>query len=162
MALFGISMAAGPLVGGMLIASFGWRWLFWINVPVIAVALLLVALVIPESWGLRSRRIDPPGQVLLAVVLFLAVGLLIEAPRWGWASPGALAGLMVLVAALLAFVTIERRTAEWQAEYGRWQDRDLSVRAYAYLWADGIHLQARIEDQAECMLVLIGATPEGK
>lgn len=111
-ALFGISMAAGPLVGGMLIASFGWRWLFWINVPVIAVALLLVALVIPESWGLRSRRIDPPGQVLLAVVLFLAVGLLIEAPRWGWASPGALAGVMVLVAALLAFVTIERRTAE--------------------------------------------------
>ncbi len=57
---------------------------------------------------------------------------------------------------------IGRLTGEWQAEYGRWQARDLSARQYVYLWADGIYLQARMEDRAECMLVLIGATPEGK
>ncbi|TKV58961.1 MFS transporter [Nakamurella flava] len=117
-ALFGISMAAGPLVGGVLIASFGWRSLFWINVPVIAVALLLVAVVIPESWGSRSRRVDLFGQVLLAVVLFLAVGLLIEAPRWGWTAPGTLVGVGVLALALPTFVAVERRTSEPLMELG--------------------------------------------
>ena len=53
-------------------------------------------------------------------------------------------------------------TAEWQADYDAWQKRDLSARRYVYVWADGVYLQARMEDNAECMLVLIGATPEGK
>src|SRR5256884_1071712 len=57
---------------------------------------------------------------------------------------------------------ISRLTAEWQGEYERWQKRDLSARRYVYLWADGVYLQARMEDHSECMLVLIGATPEGK
>jgi putative transposase len=49
-----------------------------------------------------------------------------------------------------------------QGAYARWQRRDLAARHYVYLWADGVYLQARMEPQAECMLVLIGATPEGK
>jgi putative transposase len=57
---------------------------------------------------------------------------------------------------------IARLTAEWQAEYVRWQGRDLSARRYVYVWADGVYLQARMEEHAECMLVLIGATPEGR
>jgi putative transposase len=57
---------------------------------------------------------------------------------------------------------ISRLTAEWQGEYERWQKRDLSARRYVYVWADGVFLQARLEDHGECMLVLIGATPEGK
>ncbi len=57
---------------------------------------------------------------------------------------------------------ISRLTGEWQAEYERWQARDLSARRYVYVWADGVYLQARTEGHAECMLVLIGATPEGK
>ena len=57
---------------------------------------------------------------------------------------------------------ISRLTAEWKDEYDRWQKRDLSARRYVYVWADGVYLQARMEDNAECMLVLIGATPEGK
>ena len=57
---------------------------------------------------------------------------------------------------------VTRLTGEWQGEYERWQARDLSARRYVYVWADGVYLQARMEDQAECMLVLIGATPEGK
>ena len=44
----------------------------------------------------------------------------------------------------------------------RWQKRDLSIKRYVYCWADGIHLEARLEDQAQCILVIIGATPEGK
>ena len=57
---------------------------------------------------------------------------------------------------------IARLRGEWEADYARWQLCDLSARRYVYLWADGVYLQARMEPQAECMLVLIGATPEGK
>ena len=57
---------------------------------------------------------------------------------------------------------IGRLKSEWDDEYRRWQARDLSARRYVYVWADGVYLQARMEPQAECMLVLIGATPEGK
>ncbi len=74
----------------------------------------------------------------------------------------ALSALLGKDAPNLSPSVIGRLTGEWQAEYERWQTRDLSARQYVYLWADGIYLQARMEDQAECMLVLIGATPEGK
>jgi transposase-like protein len=55
-----------------------------------------------------------------------------------------------------------RLKGKWDAEYTDWQDRDLSGRRYVYVWADGVYLQARMESQAECMLVIIGATPDGK
>ena len=54
-----------------------------------------------------------------------------------------------------------RLKEEWTSEYDRWQRRDLSARRYVYIWADGVYLQARMEDSATCMLVVIGATPEG-
>ena len=57
---------------------------------------------------------------------------------------------------------IGRLKGDWQADHEHWQQRDLSARQYVYIWADGVYLQARMEPQAECMLVLIGATPEGK
>jgi putative transposase len=57
---------------------------------------------------------------------------------------------------------ISRLTAEWKEEYTHWQKRDLSARRYVYAWADGVYLQARMEQHSDCMLVLLGATPEGK
>src|SRR5450432_2659573 len=74
----------------------------------------------------------------------------------------ALAALLGKDAPNLSPAVISRLTAEWQGEYERWQNRDLSARRYVYVWADGVFLQARMEDHGECMLVLIGATPEGK
>ena len=62
----------------------------------------------------------------------------------------------------LSPAVIARLKGDWEDEYQRWQKRDLSARRYVYVWADGVYLQARMEPQAECMLVLIGATPEGK
>ena len=74
----------------------------------------------------------------------------------------ALAALLGKAAPNLSPAVISRLTAEWQADYDAWQKRDLSARRYVYVWADGVYLQARMEPAAECMLVLIGATPEGK
>jgi transposase-like protein len=57
---------------------------------------------------------------------------------------------------------ISRLTTGWENEHETWQRRDLSARRYVYIWADGVYLQARMEPEAECILVIIGATPEGK
>jgi putative transposase len=62
----------------------------------------------------------------------------------------------------LSASTIVRLKDAWTTERERWQKRDLSVKRYVYFWVDGIHLEARLEDQAQCILVIIGATPEGK
>src|ERR1700730_12433052 len=74
----------------------------------------------------------------------------------------ALAALLGKDAPNLSPAVISRLTAEWQVEDGARQTRGLSARRYLYVWADGVFLQARMEDHSECMLVLIGATPEGK
>jgi putative transposase len=101
-------------------------------------------------WARRTRSLD----ALLPVLYLRGV------------STGdfqeALAALLGKDAANLSPSVIARLTGDWQVEFDRWQARDLSARHYVYVWADGVYLQARMEDHAECMLVLIGATPEGK
>src|SRR6202023_301729 len=62
----------------------------------------------------------------------------------------------------LSASTIARLKDAWSDEHLRWSKRDLSAKRYVYFWADGIHVQARLEDDAQCLLVIIGATPEGK
>jgi putative transposase len=74
----------------------------------------------------------------------------------------ALSALLGKDAPNLSPAVVARLTAEWQADYDAWLKRNLSPRRYVYVWADGVYLQARMEESAECMLVLIGATPEGK
>ncbi len=74
----------------------------------------------------------------------------------------ALSALLGREAPNLSPQAIARLKADWKTDFERWQARDFSARRYVYVWADGIHLQARMEENAQCILVLIGATPEGK
>ncbi|MEU3862782.1 MFS transporter [Streptomyces sp. NPDC028722] len=110
--VFGLSMAAGPVTGGALVAGLGWRSLFWINAPVIVAALVLSALFVPESRAAKPRRPDVPGQLLLTVTIGLWVGILIEGPRIGWTSPAALAAYALAAAATAGFVRAESRRTE--------------------------------------------------
>ncbi|MFC0032035.1 MFS transporter [Micromonospora chaiyaphumensis] len=116
--VFGLSMAAGPVAGGALIGAFGWRSVFWINVPVVVAALVLSALFVPESRAARARRLDLPGQVLLTVMVCVSVAVLIEGPRVGWASPPAWAAYLVAATAAAGFVAVERRRPEPLMELG--------------------------------------------
>ncbi|AWT45584.1 MULTISPECIES: MFS transporter [Streptomyces] len=111
-AVFGVSMAAGPVVGGALVSAVGWRGVFWVNLPVIVGALVLSAVFVPESRAARARRLDPPGQVLLMLLVGLTVGVLIEGPRLGWGSDRALAGYGAVVGLGVVFVLVEYRRAE--------------------------------------------------
>jgi transposase-like protein len=70
--------------------------------------------------------------------------------------------LIALLGGGLSASTIGRLKEAWSEEHVRWSKRDLSAKRYVYFWADGIHVQARLEDAAQCLLVIIGATPEGK
>ena len=74
----------------------------------------------------------------------------------------ALAALLGPDAGGLSASTVARLKDAWTDEHARWLKRDLSAKRYVYFWADGIHVQARLEDDAQCLLVIIGATPEGK
>jgi len=108
-----------------------------------------VSSILPK-WARRTKSLD----ALLPVLYLRGV------------STGdfqeALAALLGKDAPNLSPAVITRLTADWHGDYDAWQKRDLSARRYVYVWADGVYLQARMEDSAECMLVLIGATPEGK
>ena len=101
----GISIAAGPLVGGLLVQAIDWRAVFWVNIPVGIAAMLLTQKFVPESKAARPRRLDPIGQVLMIVTLGLLVFGIIEAPNHGWGSTlilGCFAGA-ALGAALLVY-----------------------------------------------------------
>ena len=101
-------------------------------------------------WARRTRSLD----ALLPILYLRGVSM----GDFG----EALAALLGKDAPNLSPSVVARLRGEWEADYKRWQRRDLSARRYVYVWADGVYLQARMESQAECMLVLIGATPEGK
>src|SRR5581483_3928587 len=85
--VFGLSMALGPIAGGALVDSVGWRAVFLVNVPIGAAAVLLTALYVPESRAPRPRRLDPVGQMLVITALSTLTYAIIEAPRAGWSSP---------------------------------------------------------------------------
>ncbi len=111
-AVFGLSMALGPVAGGVLVDSVGWRGIFWVNIPVGIAAIVLCALFVPESKADRARRPDPVGQVLLIVLLAALTYAIIEGPSRGWGSP-LIAGLFGLAAVALAvFVPYELRRTE--------------------------------------------------
>ena len=102
------------------------------------------------KWARRSKSLD----ALLPVLYLRGI------------STGdfqeALAALLGRTRRTCRPASISRLTAGWQEDYDRWQRRDLSARRYVYIWADGVYLQARMEPEAECILVIIGATPEGR
>jgi EmrB/QacA subfamily drug resistance transporter len=110
--VFGTSLALGPIAGGALVSSIGWRSIFLINVPVGVIVAVLAVLFIPESRAPRPRHLDPGGQVLAAVLLTALTCGIIESPGRGWASPGVLACFATAGAALLALLRYEPRLPE--------------------------------------------------
>ncbi|WPW28741.1 MFS transporter [Streptomyces atratus] len=108
----GISMAAGPVVGGLLVDSVGWRSIFWINLPVGLVALLLTWRYVPESRAPKPRRPDPVGQLLVVGLLGSLTYAIIEAPSAGWTSPRILVFAVLAVCSLVGLLLYEPRRAE--------------------------------------------------
>lgn len=108
-AVAGVSLGLGPVIGGALTQSIGWRSIFWINVPIGITAALLAARFVPESKAARARAFDPVGQALVIIGLASLTSGVIEGPHAGWTS-GLILGLFATAAAaILAFVLYEPR-----------------------------------------------------
>jgi EmrB/QacA subfamily drug resistance transporter len=108
----GISIALGPLVGGALVETVGWRGIFWVNIPVGLAALLLTALFVPESKAPHARRVDPVGQLLVIVTLASLTYAIIEGPDAGWTSPRIIGFFVLSLTAAIGLLVYEPRRYE--------------------------------------------------
>lgn len=109
-AVVGISMAAGPLLGGLLVESVGWRSIFWLNLPIGLVALLATLRYVPESRAPKARRPDPVGQLLVIALFGPLTYAIIEAPEAGAST--SLPFAAVALASLIGLLRYEPRRAE--------------------------------------------------
>jgi EmrB/QacA subfamily drug resistance transporter len=111
-AVFGISLALGPVLGGLLVTAVSWRAIFWINVPIGIAAIILTQLFVPESKAPTARRFDPWGQLLIIVLLATLTYGVIEGPSDGWGSPLIAAMFAVAVLSAVSLVLVESRRKE--------------------------------------------------
>jgi EmrB/QacA subfamily drug resistance transporter len=111
-AVFGLSVALGPVVGGVLVTAVSWRAVFFVNVPIGIAAIVLTALYVPESRAERPRRFDPVGQLLVLVGLGALTFAIIEGPRSGWTSTQTLVVFALGIVCLAGLVPYEMRHAE--------------------------------------------------
>jgi EmrB/QacA subfamily drug resistance transporter len=111
-AVAGLSLASGPVLGGLLVSGLGWRSIFWINVPIGVLTIYLTQRFVPESKATRGKRFDPLGQLLVITLLGPVTAAVIEGPRHGWSSPLIIALFALAAASALGLVVVERRRSE--------------------------------------------------
>ncbi|MEV0286087.1 MFS transporter [Kribbella sp. NPDC050820] len=107
-----MALALGPILGGALVDGFGWRAVFWVNLPIVAAAIVCTALFVPESRAARGRRVDPIGQLLVILLLGSVVYAIIEAGSLGWTSPAIVGLLLLAVLAAVGLLVYEPRRAD--------------------------------------------------
>ena len=115
---------------------------------------------VPERMSFSSAILPPYARRSKSLEVLIPI-LYLKGISTG-SFEEALIALLGKDAGGLSASTIARLKDAWSEEHVRWSKRDLSAKRYVYMWADGIHVQARLEDTAQCLLVIIGATPEGK
>lgn len=125
-AFSGVTAAIGPVLGGFLVEHLSWHWAFLINLPLGVALVAICQWRVPESHGADAGRIDVAGAVLATLGLAGVVYALIEAPQRGWFAPAVIGAGIVGVAALLAFVVAERRTATPMLPLTHFRDRNFS------------------------------------
>jgi EmrB/QacA subfamily drug resistance transporter len=111
-AAFGVAMAAGPLLGGLLVESVGWRSIFWVNIPLGALALALTTRFVGESRAEQPRRFDLVAQGLFIAALFALTSTVIDGRHAGWTSWPVMAGFGTVVASAASLVAWESRHHE--------------------------------------------------
>ena len=111
-AVAGASLALGPLIGGALTQTIGWRSIFWINLPISITAIVLTAIFVPESKAPRARRPDPLGQIFIFGFLCSLTYAVIESPDRGWSSPLILGLLGAAILLFILFLVHEARRRE--------------------------------------------------
>jgi MFS family permease len=131
----GLSLVLGPILGGALVDGLGWHSIFWINVPIVAAAMVCTALFVPESRAARARRFDPVGQTLVILALGSVVFAIVESSRLGWTSPVILGLLVASGLGVLGILGYEPRRADPLLELRLFRSVPFSGAILMALWA---------------------------
>ncbi len=126
-AVVGVGVAAGPVVGGLLLEHFAWGSVFWALVPVALITAVAAFILVPESRDPAVPRLDLPGLALSVLMLGTLTWTIIEAPEHGWGSSTTLSGFAVAAASLITFVLHERRTSHPMLDVTLFRDRRFSA-----------------------------------
>jgi EmrB/QacA subfamily drug resistance transporter len=126
-AMNGIGVALGPLLGGLLLRHFSWNSIFFINIPIVVIALVAGQFLIPNSRNPERRRIDIPGTLLSLITLSLLVFAFIKGSDWGWTHPAVLGSFAGFIIFGLAFILWERRSVEPMLELSLFRNNRLSA-----------------------------------
>ena len=108
----GLSLVLGPILGGALVDGLGWRSIFWVNLPIVVLAVVFTSLFVPESRAAHGRRFDPIGQLLVIFVLGGVVSAIIESEKHGWGTPFIIGLLVIAAVSAVALIAYERRREE--------------------------------------------------
>ncbi|MFD6697931.1 MULTISPECIES: MFS transporter [unclassified Microbacterium] len=123
----GLSIAAGPILGGLIVQYLGWRWTMFVNVPIAVVCLILGLVLLREVKIPTTGRFDYAGTVLLIVALTALVYALIDAPTGGWGAPSTLVLFAVAVVSFVGFLLVERRAADPLVPLALFRDRSFAA-----------------------------------
>lgn len=138
-AVGGLSLAVGPVVGGLLAQHVSWHWIFFLNGPIGALTLALILWSAPPDPARLARRVDLPGIVTSAAALFGLTYGLIEGPQHGWTSPTVLAALVGAAVVAGVFVAVEGRAADPMIDLAVFSDRHFRAGIAALMaWAFGL------------------------
>ncbi|HEY2557498.1 MAG TPA: MFS transporter, partial [Diaminobutyricibacter sp.] len=123
----GLSIAVGPILGGLIVQYLGWRWTMFVNVPIAALSLILGLLLLREVKIPTTARFDYAGTILLVVALTALVYALIDAPASGWGAPSTLGLFALTVIAFVSFILVEQRAADPLVPLTLFQDRSFAA-----------------------------------
>ncbi len=111
-AVFGAGVASGPILGGLLVSTYGWRSVFWVNVPVVLATWWLARRFLPESRSPLPRRVDLAGQALVATTLGLCTFAVIDGRAFGWTSPLIVGAFTAAAVSLVTLVQVEKHRSQ--------------------------------------------------
>lgn len=150
----GVSIAAGPVLGGLLVAALDWRWVFLVNLPLCAIGVALTLAVVPEAPPRARKPLDLPGQALALVAVTALIGAVIEGGRRGWGHPGPLVALVAGLLAVAAFLWVEARSPHPVAPLSMFRQRAVSTAVlvgsalnftyYGLVFVLGLYLQRAV------------------
>ncbi len=123
----GLGIGFGPALGGYLVDQLNWAAVFWLHIPVVAIALVGLTLVVPESSDRRARRLDVPGAVLATGGLLAIVYAIIQGSESGWSSPQILSAFAIGIGAVVAFAVVELRSDHPMLPLRFFRERDFTA-----------------------------------